>query len=184
MNDGSPLDQLSLAEWFDNCARPICAVYRSGRIARLNAAAKKFLRPARGLVIRDGRLSSNDVEGRARLQRLLRSQTAATYLLCVDCRNRPVLAEVLPLPSGTLIVTLHAANSVKLSPLNDLADALKLTTQQKRVARELIAGKSVDQIARKMGVSQQTIRTHLKSVFHKAGVHSQAGLISAYARCL
>jgi DNA-binding CsgD family transcriptional regulator len=65
------------------------------------------------------------------------------------------------------------------SPAPELLQALfDLTPAEARVASMLIDGKSVDAISRIQGVSLNTVRTQLKSVFVKTGVERQVDLVS------
>jgi DNA-binding CsgD family transcriptional regulator len=51
-----------------------------------------------------------------------------------------------------------------------------LTTKEEEVLGALMAGYRVPTIARDFHVSQSTVRSHLRSIFQKYGVHSQAAL--------
>jgi DNA-binding CsgD family transcriptional regulator len=45
------------------------------------------------------------------------------------------------------------------------------------VASELVAGRTLAQASRRLGIMPQTARTHLKRVFSKTGVTRQAELV-------
>lgn len=53
----------------------------------------------------------------------------------------------------------------------------QLSSREREVLRQLLANRRVPQIADKLFISQHTVRTHLKSIFRKLNVHSQAELI-------
>jgi ATP/maltotriose-dependent transcriptional regulator MalT len=57
-----------------------------------------------------------------------------------------------------------------------MAPARPLTTIERQIFGALIAGFRVSSIARQLHVSEATIRSHLRSIFAKHGVHSQAAL--------
>jgi len=57
-----------------------------------------------------------------------------------------------------------------------------LTPAESRVARRLIVGRSAPAIAKDLGLSPLTIRTHIKRVFKKVGVRSQPQLMAALCR--
>ena len=57
-----------------------------------------------------------------------------------------------------------------------------LSPRETEVLKLLLANKRVPSIARLLGVSQHTVRNHLKSIFRKAGVHSQSELLDQVAR--
>jgi DNA-binding CsgD family transcriptional regulator len=51
-----------------------------------------------------------------------------------------------------------------------------LTRKEDEVFRLLVGGLRVSSIARTLHVSESTVRSHLKSIFRKSGVHSQVAL--------
>jgi DNA-binding CsgD family transcriptional regulator len=52
-----------------------------------------------------------------------------------------------------------------------------LTKSETRALTGLVAGKTVDAIAREYGRSRETIRTQLKSLYSKTGARGQADLL-------
>ncbi|NJL08424.1 MAG: helix-turn-helix transcriptional regulator, partial [Methylacidiphilales bacterium] len=59
--------------------------------------------------------------------------------------------------------------------------AVDLTPAEARVARALIEGQSVTDFARTVGLSPETTRTQLKSVFAKTGTRRQIELVALLA---
>ncbi len=57
-----------------------------------------------------------------------------------------------------------------------------LTTAECRVAAEAEEGRTPVEIAARLGLSVHTVRSHLKRIFLKVGVHSEAGLVRALLR--
>jgi DNA-binding CsgD family transcriptional regulator len=63
-------------------------------------------------------------------------------------------------------------------PLDDRLRALySLTAAEARVAGAVAAGQSAADISDRFGVSRETARSQIKSVFDKAGVRSQSAFI-------
>jgi DNA-binding CsgD family transcriptional regulator len=58
-----------------------------------------------------------------------------------------------------------------------LATTFDLTPAEARVATRIVAGRSVKQIAGELGTATATVRSQIKSIFEKTGVHRQADLI-------
>jgi DNA-binding CsgD family transcriptional regulator len=56
-----------------------------------------------------------------------------------------------------------------------------LTPAQADVARSLFAGQSVEETAAALGLSLNTVRTHLKSIFTRCSVQSQRELLHLLA---
>jgi DNA-binding CsgD family transcriptional regulator len=65
-----------------------------------------------------------------------------------------------------------------LSPSEkDLADLLRSSPAESRVAAGLMAGKRLSEIAAASGLKITTVRTQLSSILRKAGVERQADLV-------
>ena len=58
-----------------------------------------------------------------------------------------------------------------------------LTPREKVVLAHLAAGERVSTIAKELGISRETVRNHLKHIYGKVGINSQAELIE-WARSL
>ncbi|RMH43693.1 MAG: LuxR family transcriptional regulator [Deltaproteobacteria bacterium] len=56
-------------------------------------------------------------------------------------------------------------------------DLSVLSSRELEIVRHLLQGRRVAQIAKSLYLSPNTVRSHLKSVFRKLGVHSQGELI-------
>ncbi len=71
-----------------------------------------------------------------------------------------------------------------VKPLNiDLGrrpEIATLSSREREVLNGLLANRRVPTIAKTMGISPSTVRNHLKSIFSKMGVHSQAQLIDLF----
>jgi DNA-binding NarL/FixJ family response regulator len=52
-----------------------------------------------------------------------------------------------------------------------------LTQQERRILSYITAGLTKTEIARRMGVSEHTVRTHQQNLHHKLGVHSKLELL-------
>lgn len=90
----------------------------------------------------------------------------AAAIASIDERLHQLTALLTPTPSPTVDVSARV-------------DALPgLSARERDVLRLLSANRRVPQIAEKLFISQHTVRSHLKSMFHKLGVRNQAELIS------
>lgn len=52
------------------------------------------------------------------------------------------------------------------------------TPAEMKLVVELVNGRSIKESARKLGITEGTIRNHLKQVFRKTGTHRQGELIA------
>jgi DNA-binding CsgD family transcriptional regulator len=98
----------------------------------------------------------------------------------------PFVAHVVPLRGAGLDLFTGALSIMFLTPVvpnssvpPELLQALfDLTPAEARVASQVTEGRSIELIALSTGLSHNTVRTHLKSVFLKTGVQRQAELVS------
>lgn len=63
-------------------------------------------------------------------------------------------------------------------PVASFALACGLTGREEEVLRAVATGGTVKSAASRLGLSQNTVQTHLKTIYRKAGVHSRAELVS------
>ena len=68
------------------------------------------------------------------------------------------------------------------APISERPELASLSEREREVLRELLANRRVPSIARTLDISPSTVRNHLKSIFHKVGVHSQEALIEMMLR--
>jgi DNA-binding CsgD family transcriptional regulator len=54
----------------------------------------------------------------------------------------------------------------------------RLTPRQHDLLRLLAAGHTNSQIARRLGISEGTVRTHLENIYHRLGVPSRTGAVT------
>ena len=65
-----------------------------------------------------------------------------------------------------------------------LTQRLELTPRQAEIVQHLLLGKSDKQIARELGISVPTVRTHMGRLFHKLGLRDRVELILYVFACL
>lgn len=59
-----------------------------------------------------------------------------------------------------------------------------LTAAESRLALRLLTGESLRSTAAALGITYESARSHLKSIFHKTGTHRQGELIALLARTI
>lgn len=81
--------------------------------------------------------------------------------------------------SGGGAVGLHMLTSVSEEELRDsemLCDAYGITSREMDVLVLLLAGRGVPYIAKSLSVSENTVRTHVKRIYRKLGIHGREEL--------
>jgi len=82
---------------------------------------------------------------------------------------------------STHLVSLHRQPDVAEVSAGSLSALYGLTTSEARVAAAAIAARSIDDLASRLELSRNTVKTHLKSVFRKCEVCSFAQLAALVA---
>lgn len=104
--------------------------------------------------------------------------TAISDLLCpeflaqdaVGCRDND---------QSKSIASPGAAHEALLYGAGRWVGGVKLTRSQRAVLRHVAAGASNSQIARRMGISQNTVKWHLKRLFRRLGVTNRCAAVTA-----
>lgn len=159
-----------------------------------NLEARRALTTGDGIALRAGRFAFADAEAQRRLNDLLSRQArepqSVPASLGVRVRRRYAPAfRVAVTPVGDRLVQWGVAYVVLICGLGDtreisptvLREVYELTRAQTDVAASLYGGLSVEQTASALGLSLNTVRSHLKKIFAKCGVASQAELMQMLA---
>lgn len=57
---------------------------------------------------------------------------------------------------------------------------MRLSVREETILRLVAAGRSDKQIARELGISVHTVRTHLDRIYDRNGVHNRAEAVAAW----
>ena len=174
----------------DRLEQGIVLVAQDTRILFASAAAREFLSAERGLRVSEGCLSARAPAESAALRGLIARATCDSGrdppplfsmqvgeppLLVLVTTAAPMTAAGLRGAAGLLFILDPRRSS--LPSLNVVRQYFGLTTMEAAVAVEIIRGKGVAACARRLGVSVETARTHLRRIFGKTGVRRQAELV-------
>ena len=80
-----------------------------------------------------------------------------------------------------LLAALHDGAQLPVpAPLDAPGDWPGLTARQREIVAWAARGMSNKQIARQLGISPETVKTHLRHVFEREGVHGRVALVAAH----
>jgi DNA-binding CsgD family transcriptional regulator len=197
--DLSKVEAAALADTLDGVSAAIFLVDACGQIVHSNASAQAML--ADGAVVRAG---DKLVLADASVQQSLRDTLAAAESgdAAVGVRGIAVplasrdgahhVMHVLPLTSGARrsagsFYSAVAAVFIRKSaldpaqPLLALARQFHLTPAELRVLSSIVEVGGVPDVAPALGISEATVKTHLRRVFDKTGTGRQADLVKLVA---
>jgi DNA-binding CsgD family transcriptional regulator/PAS domain-containing protein len=176
-----------------NLAVSVVLTDAAGSIFFANASAERMFAEG-GPILRNGRTlqAQNPAIGDALLQAIAIATSdvslgAKGIGLPVSATGKPpAVAYVLPLTSGTARATFSPAcaavfvsTTTSASPLPEavLTTLFDLTPAEARVLMTVGAGNSPSQSAASLGVSENTLKTHLNRIYAKTGKSRQADLV-------
>jgi DNA-binding CsgD family transcriptional regulator len=194
------VEAAALADSLDELASSMFIVDSTGRIIHANRSAHHLIAEANVLRATNGRIGALDPQGN---RNLLDTFTAAAggdaaigkkgIALPLTARTgERYVAHVLPLTSGArrkagVSYAAVAAMFVRKaaldlpSPPEALADEFKLTPAEIRVMFAIVEIGGVPEVAPVLGISDQTVKTHLHRIYEKTGTKRQADLVKLLA---
>ena len=183
----------ALASAIDQLPYGFVLVDATARIQLLNRAAEIVLAQRDGLGVVAGRLVATDPVCQGRLARIVRDAAAKGGLadaggtLAVErpSMRRAYVVVAAPLRPGGFSDVENALAAVFISDpeaqVESAADLLVrvygLTRAEAALAQRLMQGQSLAAAADELGVSRNTVKTHLQRIFTKTGTHRQSELI-------
>ncbi|HEX4861266.1 MAG TPA: hypothetical protein VFV07_08520 [Rhizomicrobium sp.] len=180
-----------LKEYADRCTDGIFLVDRTARVAYMNGAAEALLKGARGLVQRHGVLRAASEHGTRKLHALIaraaakddRSGGAASLERetgrALSVTVMPVSPARVPIvcQTATVLLSVHDPDEKLAASDERLRLLFNFSRAEARLAVQLLEGRSLKEGAERLGVSINTVRSQLASLFAKTDTARQAELL-------
>jgi DNA-binding CsgD family transcriptional regulator/PAS domain-containing protein len=190
-----------LAETVDHLSTGILLTEESGRIAYMNGSAEAILKDGNALKSRGGHLVAVRPQVRDALSRALQESTAGRAPATSGQHAIPLpgeegsglIANVLPLqwrdgrnplaalPGAAAVIIQDPAEGAP-PPVEAIGLLYGLTAAERNVLEQVAAGHTPQETADRLGVSVNTIKTHLQKIFAKTNTARQADLVRLVAR--
>jgi DNA-binding CsgD family transcriptional regulator len=194
------VEAAALADSLDELASSMFIVDSTGRIIHANRSAHHLIAEANVLRASNGRIGALDPQGNRNLLDIFTAAEGGDAALGKKGIALPLtartgeryIAHVLPLTSGArrkagVSYAAVAAMFVRKaaldlpSPPEALADEFKLTPAEIRVMFAIVEIGGVPEVAPVLGISDQTVKTHLHRIYEKTGTKRQADLVKLLA---
>ena len=105
-------------------------------------------------------------------------RAGAFSMLCVDASGEELTAAILSLTSGAPFVSTSIVRALTSRLRDQPADEVHITVRERDVLNLLCEGHSNFEIAERLSVSPNTVRSHLQSLSTKFGVSSRSKLVA------
>jgi len=194
------VEAAALADSLDELASAMLIVDATGRIIHANASAYRLIAEADVLRAANGRIAVRDFESNRSLLDAFKAAQAGDAAIGKRGIAMPMtagtgeryVAHVLPLTSGarrkagvsysaTAAVFVRRAALDLPSPPEALADEFNLTPAELRVLFAIVEIGGVPEVAPVLGISDQTVKTHLHRIYEKTASKRQADLVKLVA---
>ena len=191
---------VNLTDLLDRMSAGIFLIGADGRVVYINAAGDALLVEGDVLAKRSDRLVATNPATNLALSCALAAAQQPHFEENVGGVAVPIsgkasqqyVAHVLPLTSGlrqrigkahaaVAALFIRKANIGWSSPVETIAKLYKLTPSEIRILLGVVEYDGIASVASALGISQQTVRTHLKHIFEKTGKRRQAELIKLLA---
>jgi PAS domain S-box-containing protein len=169
--------KLDLFDAMEELAAPAYVIDREGRFRWLNAACVELLGELQGRHFVDHVAAEHRQLAGAHFTRMLVGEITGIFDLAMyDCSGGRVTLRITSAPirngSGVVGVFAVAVPLVRVSaPEHSMLD--DLTPRQREVLRLLGDGLETLEIARTLGVAEETARNHIRALLRATGAHSR-----------
>ncbi len=161
----------------------------------LNSAAEGLLAEGGYLALSHGMLAAVSGQETGRLRRLVANaaacngegMTRSNGEIAITCPSGgpPLVLRIKALPHSAIdkggkhkkVVAIFTGTSEMMETARQLYDFYHLTPAEARLAALIVSGYSLHTAARKLCISHNTARTHMKRIYDKTATHRQVDLI-------
>jgi DNA-binding CsgD family transcriptional regulator len=149
------------------------------RVVWMNDAASRLLREHTA-GIKNGRIHLSQRGQQKSFEEFLSGSPLASDSWSLDLTNgRGALVfrcRMVP-ETGHTLLSIYSTE-VPSTHLPDVKGLLGLTPSEARIVKGLVGGRRADELSEDLGVSLETVRTHIRRIYLKTGVNSREQLIA------
>ena len=190
----------AVLEALDSVFMAVLIVDEHARVMHANAAAKRIIDLDDGLSLQNGILKLRGKDEDASLRRAIWDAVANAHAATIPASQafsapRPSGNDPFPLLVSTLwgnhlryglgqlgrplaVVFVTVPEEPMEAPAESLRRLFGFTPAEARICEYLVGGTTVDETARELGITRETVRTHVKAIFAKTGISRQTELVA------
>lgn len=181
------LERDALVNIIDQLAAAVFLIDRTGRVERMNAAADALSREGQVASVAAGVLQLSGAEANAALAAALQHDVRLPRLIpagdAIEHRCIAAVIEAEP-KTGRFAVLINRQEADVPAIGTHLMRLFKLTPREVALLMPMLEGKTLEEIAGQLGISEATARSHLHRLFTKTGTNRQIDLVQAVMRAL
>jgi len=180
------VQQASLSEALDRLATGLIFINENLKIFYTNKSAEKLLKSSKVLRLRDGHLNCISAEKTAELHRLVLQESVNTLTIARAQRLPPIHILVSPLNDHSQnyghnlpIAMVFVFDSINESErIEEVIRTLYgLSPTEAKIASRLVLTPDVHEVARALGITYNTARTHVKRIYAKTKINRLPSLV-------
>ena len=193
--DWSSLKENLLTAVLDCCQFPVFVVTSRAYLLHSNCWGRQLIDKGSCVKVGGGRLTATNSTDTTRIHGLidhvtnllglppaphasclLSGEQCGRYCMIAFPLSHPAIATKVQDDAAALLVVFSLQRREMPIPHGLLAELFKLTDAEERVARQIAAGQSPNEIARALSLSLPTVRTHLSHIYQKTETTMQPRL--------
>jgi DNA-binding CsgD family transcriptional regulator len=174
------MDQFASA-WLSHQDQAFFMLTAEGRLGWLNPAARNLLGAAEEFVVRDGCLTSPNRIMSAEINTFLHGVAGTSVAVVLQSgqagRSFLLIGRRISGANGDSLIGLRIARTdTAARPVYaNVAAAFGLTVAEDGIVQLLLTGNTAHDAARNLGISVETVRTHVRNIYAKLDVNSREG---------
>ena len=172
-----------LSAWAESHAAPLALLSLDQKLIWANGPAAAVFATGQPLVVRDGVLTAADKMQAQAMRGFLEGlgdASDAWIIKSEDGAPMIVRAHLLHAADGTRAIALNlfSTEPAQRYVWTNFGEAFRLTRAEVEVAKRILEGSAADQAAEDLGVSVETVRTHIRSLYGKLSINSRERLFA------
>lgn len=172
-----------LSAWAESHSAPLALVSLDQKLIWANSLAAAAFAAGEPFAVRDGVLTAADKMQAAALRGFFErlGETSEAWIIKSESGAPTIVrAHVLRAEDGAraIAINLFSTEPAQRYVWTNFGEAFRLTRAEVEVAKRILEGSAADEAAEGLGVSVETVRTHIRSLYGKLSINSRERLFA------